>query len=74
MFVSVSMCQVRSPPPPLSEHLRWHFFFGRQTIILIATLAGRNNNKNKTKKKNKKKRSWIQSSIMRARQILLGSL
>lgn len=50
------------------------FFFGRQTIILIATLAGRNNNKNKTKKKNKKKRSWIQSSIMRARQILLGSL
>lgn len=31
------------------------FFFGRQTIILIATLAGRNNNKNKTKKKIKRK-------------------
>lgn len=31
------------------------FFFGRQTIILIDTLAGRNNNKNKTKKKMKRK-------------------
>lgn len=40
---------------PLEKVNLFGFFFGRQTIILIATLAGRNNNKNKTKKKMKRK-------------------
>lgn len=40
---------------PLEKVNLFGIFFGRQTIILIATLAGRNNNKNKTKKKMKRK-------------------